>query len=244
MEPVLQVHVIQNVADPDTGWLGETLAERGARTVVVRGFAGDPMPDPGSVDALVVLGGPQGAYELDHHPYLADEIDLLRRADEGGTPVLGICLGGQLLAAALGGRAYPTGDIEYGYPAITLTEAGRGDPVLRELDGPVLAWHHDTFDLPPGGDLLAVSDRFPFAFRRGRSIGLQFHPEASPRMLAGWLSRTPAATLEQDRIDGDAWVGHARSVAGSARAVSARLFAAWLDEVSASRLADQTPGRP
>lgn len=238
------VHVIQNIADPDTGWLGETLDSAAVGTRVVRAFAGESLPRPEEVAALVVLGGPQGAYEHDRYPYLADEQRLLEKADEAGVPVLGICLGAQLLAAALGGRAFATGDVEVGYPPAALTAAGERDPVLRELDGPVLAWHRDTFELPPGAELLAVSDRYPFAFRRGRAIGLQFHPEASPQMLSRWLRRTPTERLERDGIDPDQWLRDAESVATSARSVSSRLFTAWLQDAAVRVPAERQPQRP
>ena len=121
--------------------------------------------------AVVVLGGPMGVYEAEKHPWLADELRFLGDAIRGGFPVYGLCLGAQLMAAALGARVYPgEGKKEIGWFPVDLTPGAQGDPLLgdEEASFPVFQWHGDTFDIPAGAVHLASSARYPNqAFRWG-----------------------------------------------------------------------------
>lgn len=140
-------------------------------------------------DLLIVLGGPVGVYETDTYPFLADEIAILEKRLDADRPTLGVCLGAQLMARALGSSVYPGAGKEIGWAPLTLTEAGYATP-LAHLDGaPVLHWHGDTFDLPAGCDLLASTDVCRNqAFARGTNVlGLQFHAEARARGFERWL---------------------------------------------------------
>jgi GMP synthase (glutamine-hydrolysing) len=156
---------------------------------------GEPVPTSlDGADGLVVLGGVMDADETGDYPHLLRTMDLLRDAAEREAPALGICLGAQLAAAALGGRAYPgpAGE-ELGWNKVELTEAGRADPVTGALTEPaeLFEWHHDTFDLPPGATLLATGAVYPGqAFRLGSVVAVQFHPEVDGPLLAGWWSGT------------------------------------------------------
>jgi GMP synthase (glutamine-hydrolysing) len=129
---------------------------------------------------LVVLGGPMGVGEIEAHPHLRAEIDLLAAVVAADVPILGVCLGAQLLACALGAEVLPSATPEVGLGSVSPTPAGERDVVLgpggRRV--PVLHWHNDTFTLPPGAKLLASSDECANqAFRVGRAYGLQFHVE-------------------------------------------------------------------
>ena len=139
-------------------------------------------------DLLIVLGGPIGAYEDDLYPFLKDEIALIEARLAGGQPTLGICLGAQLMARALGARVYPGRAKEIGFAPLTLTAEGRA--LLAPFqDHPVLHWHGDTFDLPEGAVRLAstaVCDQQGFAYGR-HALGFQFHPEAQPQGFERWL---------------------------------------------------------
>ena len=141
-------------------------------------------------DALVVLGGPIGAYEDDRYPFLSDELRLIERALKQQIPVLGICLGAQLLARALGARVYPGAGREIGIAPINLTAEGEAS-CLKHLapDHRVFHWHGDTFDLPDGVVRLASTAMTPNqAFSHGaRVLGLQFHIEAEARQVERWL---------------------------------------------------------
>ncbi len=170
------------------GYLGEVLADRGIPAVTVALYSGAPLPDPEDVSAVVSLGGLMGAYEEDRYPYLTAEKAYLRGAVGAGLPVLGICLGCQLLAATLGGRAFRAASAEVAVASIELTAAGRADPVTIHLDGPVLVWHQDTWEPPSGAVVLARTDGYPQAFRLGSALGLQPHPEASPEITAEWIA--------------------------------------------------------
>lgn len=130
-------------------------------------------------DLLVILGGPMGVYEQDAHPWIAHEIIRVAERIMADLPTLGVCLGSQIMAAAMGARVYRGADNEVGFKPVVLTEAGRASALEGIAGAPVLHWHGDTFDLPEGATLLASTDLYPNqAFARGPNIlGLQFHPE-------------------------------------------------------------------
>jgi GMP synthase-like glutamine amidotransferase len=145
-------------------------------------------PDPAGYDALIVLGGPMSAN--DDLPFLHEEVEIVAQAIARQQSVLGICLGAQLLARALGATVRRNAAPETGWFPVQLTEAGREDPLLGQLSNPfeVFHWHNDTFDLPPGATHLASSEGCRNqAFRVGKLLyGFQFHPEVTPEMIADW----------------------------------------------------------
>jgi GMP synthase (glutamine-hydrolysing) len=150
--------------------------------------------DPLTLDAcsgVIIMGGPQSAN--DSLPGLAAELKLIERAAAGGTPVLGICLGAQLIAKALGARVYRNPEKEIGWAPVYFTEAAQRDVVFGGIASPasLFHWHGETFDLPAGSDWLAYSDKCRHqAFKFGRNIyGLQFHPEITPDMIADWSAQ-------------------------------------------------------
>jgi GMP synthase (glutamine-hydrolysing) len=143
-----------------------------------------------SPDLLVVMGGPMGVYETDVHPWIADEIAAIAARLEADRPTLGVCLGSQMVAAALGARVYSGPAREVGFAPMTLSEAALDSPLRHVADVDVLHWHGDTFDLPEGAELLASTPAYANqAFRRGdRLLALQFHAEMGedPRFHA-WM---------------------------------------------------------
>ena len=150
--------------------------------------------DPGSLDpiapdVLVVLGGPIGVYDHTAYPFISSEIELLRERLASGRPTLGICLGAQMMAAALGARVYPAPAREIGWSALDLSETGKHNPLTALGGVPVLHWHGDTFDLPEGTTLLASTAACRNqAFSRGPNVlGLQFHPEIVGARFEHWL---------------------------------------------------------
>jgi GMP synthase (glutamine-hydrolysing) len=188
-----RVYVFQHVACEDLGSFAEILAARGLCPKYVRLFAGEQLPgDCSAAAALVFLGGPMSVNEETRLPYLASEKALIRRALDDGTPLLGVCLGAQLLAAAAGSRVFPGARPEIGWAPVSLTMEGGNDPVLAgvaDLES-VFHWHGETFDLPPGAVRLAFSAlTMNQAFRVGRcAYGFQFHMEVTPTMIETWLS--------------------------------------------------------
>ena len=146
-------------------------------------------PELAGCELLAVLGGPIGAYEEEKYPFLKDEIKVIQKRLNFGRPAIGICLGAQLFARALGSRVYAGPGKEIGWAPITLTPAGKHSPLRFLEDVPVLHWHGDTFDLPQGAELLASTSLCRNqAFRYGKSVlAFQFHPEASTKNFERWL---------------------------------------------------------
>jgi len=183
-------------------------------------------------DLVVVMGGPMGVYERADHPWIDGEITGLALRIAAGRPTIGICLGSQLIAAALGARVYPGPIKEVGFAPVALSESGARSP-LRHLDGvPVLHWHGDTFDLPEGAQLLAATHLYANqGFRIGHSLlALQFHPEMGedPR-FAEWLEDVEyiaaAGTHPTALRDDHGRLGSAAVAAGRA------MLAEWLAQL-------------
>jgi GMP synthase (glutamine-hydrolysing) len=151
---------------------------------------------------LVIMGGPQSANDVS--PDLAAEVDLISTAIQSGIPVLGICLGAQLIAKALGARVYPNTSKEIGWAPVSFTESAVGDPLFSDLPSPTtfFHWHGETFDLPAGAEWLAYSALCRHqAFRHGsRTYGIQFHPEITPEMIVDWCDQ-PANCGDIDAIE-------------------------------------------
>lgn len=186
--------------------------------------------DPLEHDLLVVLGGPIGVYETDAYPFLVEEKRLLATRLAADKPTFGICLGAQLIAAALGATVAPTGVKEIGFAELLLTEAGRSGP-LRHLAGvSVLHWHGDAFAIPDGAVLLASTEACANqAFARGPNVmGLQFHPEAdASRGLERWLIGH-AAELAAAGIDPRGVRADAARIGPLLAAAARAMFAEWL----------------
>ena len=137
-------------------------------------------------DLLVVLGGPIGVNDGADYPFLAEEVKFVEARLKAGAPTLGICLGSQFLAKALGARVYRTAEMEIGWKALVLNEAGQRSP-LKHLAAPVFHWHGEIFDLPAGAVSLASTDITPHqGFSWGRALAMQFHPEVTARGLEQW----------------------------------------------------------
>lgn len=185
------VLALRHVQFEDLGVFADVLSEAGY--AIVYRDAGDAdflAGDPCAPDLLIVLGGPIGVYEDAIYPFLVEERAFIARRLAARLPTLGLCLGAQLIAAALGARVFPAGVKEIGFAPVVLTPAGEQGP-LRHLAGQaVLHWHGDTYDLPAGATHLAATELCAQqAFALGPAIlGLQFHPEADtgPR-FERWL---------------------------------------------------------
>lgn len=169
------------------GVFGSTLRDLGHDVRSVKLYDGQDLPGQDSFDGLLIMGGPMNVDDLEAHPWLGPEREFIGRAVAGDRPVLGICLGAQLIATALGSAVYPKSPKEIGLFDIHLTDAGQADPLLGFL-GPtaeVFQWHESTFDLPEGAARLAESPRYPNqAFRFGEIVyALQFHFECTTQIV-------------------------------------------------------------
>lgn len=186
------VLAIRHVAFEDLGSLAGVLNLRGATVRYLEAGIDDlAHVDACAPDLLVMLGGPIGAYEDAAYPFIGDEVRLLERRLAADRPTLGICLGAQVMARALGARVYPGPAKEIGWSPLTLTGAGRASP-LAHLGGErtsMLHWHGDTFDLPAGATLLASTEACAHqAYSWGcAALAFQCHPEARTADLERWF---------------------------------------------------------
>ena len=228
---VMQHHPVE-----DLGTIEQALTARGLTAEYVQSYAGQPVPrDMGGCRGLVIMGGPMGVYESDRYPWLKDEMGLAERALEAGLPVLGVCLGSQLLASVLGSRVRKGEAREIGWHEVRLGGAAGDDPLWREAAAAggrfdAFHWHGDIFDLPDGAAFLASSERTAcqaFVYG-GNAYGLLFHMEVTEQGAADMitsfedeareagiepadlLEETPARLAELHRVGGPVyrnWAG-------------------------------------
>lgn len=175
----MRIHVLQHVAFEGPAAIGEWARRNGHIVSCSRLDWGDSLPDVAGLDFLVVMGGPMSVNDERDCPWLKEEKALVRRAMEAGRRVLGVCLGAQMIASAMGARVYRGAEKEIGwFPVRRVTDSGLGavfPPVFTPLH-----WHGETFDLPAGAVRLAETDAVPNqAFQLGSAVGLQFHLEAT-----------------------------------------------------------------
>ncbi len=231
-----EVVAIRHVHFEDLGSFERVLGERGRRVRYVDvGTSRVEVLDACGPSLMVVLGGPISAYDDDLYPTIAPLVELIRQRIEAGLPTLGICLGAQLIARALGARVYPGKVREIGWAPLALTAAGAASP-LRHLapeHTSMLHWHGDTFDLPPGAiHLASTPDCAHQAFSWGQHVlGLQCHPEVASEAFEAWLighaneiGTAPGVDAKQLRA---ATAQHGPVLEPAA----ARMFAEWLDAV-------------
>jgi GMP synthase (glutamine-hydrolysing) len=199
--------VLRHVPWEHLGAFEAHLAAAGVGRTYVDLFAGAAVPDLTRSRAVFAMGGPMGVYDTDRYPFLRAEVAALRAAATAGVPVVGVCLGSQLLAAALGAdvRPNPRGK-EIGWGQVRTTADAAADAILGRFAPveTVLHWHGDVFDLPEGAVSLASSTLTPHqAYRWGaRAWGLLFHVEADPALVAGWLDE-PTMRAEAAAVDPD-----------------------------------------
>lgn len=197
--------VLQHVAHEILGTLNPLFKKSGFRIRYVNfGRRPDAKPSLEGYHALVVLGGPMGVDQTKEHPNLLTEVALIQQAIDHRIPVLGVCLGAQLIAKALGAKVEQGCDKEIGWYPVSLTEEGKHDPVLAHFNGTenIFQWHGDTFEIPAGAQHLAESRLCRNqAFRYGKNVyGFQFHLEVDEPMIERWL-RVPAMKREIEALN-------------------------------------------
>src|SRR6202034_1445294 len=223
---------VRHVAFEDLGLLGPLLGERGYdiryHDAGVEPFEADTLIAP---DFIVVLGGPIGVYEGDLYPFTAGEVAPIKARWKANKPMLGICLGAQMMAAALGARVAPGPVKEIGWAPLTLTAAGQAS-VLAPLGGsPVLHWHGDNCELPAGCERLASTPHCPVqAFSRTPSqLALQFHLETEPARFEAWLVGH-TVELGKAGLDPRELRTQARTLGSATRELGQKVLSAWLDK--------------
>lgn len=223
--------VIQHLMFENMGTFAAPLEQRGYRISYLQ--AGVDSLEPGAgAHLLAILGGPIAVYEQDRYPFLATELQILRSRLEKSQPTLGICLGAQLMAAALDARVYPGPVKEIGWEPLTLTEDGKASP-LAPLDGAgssMFHWHGDTFDLPPDATLLASTRHCKNqAFALGHhGLAFQCHPEFDAAHLEQWLIGH-ACELAGAGADLELLRRDTRQHGSTLAVLGRRAFSAWLD---------------
>ncbi len=230
----MHVLIALNAHDAPAGEIDGLIAARGWRATTIFPHAGgDPLPaTPEGYDGLVVLGGAQDAWDDAGFPAFADELRLMRAFDAAGKPVLGICLGAQLMARAWGAEVRRMGGFERGLTPMRT----RADDAVAGAAGPsptLVSWHRDTFDLPAGAELLLSSaDCANQGFRIGRaSWAFQCHVEATPAILRRWIEKSPdlaeRTPADYARLADDCGPRFATTTAAGTAIVEA-----WLDRVA------------
>jgi GMP synthase (glutamine-hydrolysing) len=225
---------VRHVAFEDLGLLGPLLAARGYdiryHEAGTEPFRSDTLIAP---DIVVVLGGPIGVYEADAYPFINGEVAAIKARLEANRPMLGICLGAQMMAAALGARVAPGPIKEIGFAPLTLTDSGKASALAPLGTTPVLHWHGDYCDLPEGCETLASTAPCPVqAFSRLPSqLALQFHLETEPERLERWLV---GHTVELGKAGIDPRdLRRQAMTCGNATAAAGRLvLSRWLDSIA------------
>jgi GMP synthase (glutamine-hydrolysing) len=234
---VSKLLVCQHVPFEILGTLNPLLKDAGFRIRYVN-FGRDPEAQPNleGYDGVVILGGPMSVTDTHNHPHLKTEIDLIRRAIDRRTPLLGICLGAQLIAKALGAGVARSSEVEIGWYDIEPTPAAHDDPLLCHFQPTerIFQWHSDSFALPEGAVGLATASNCPNqAFRWGENVyGFQFHLEVDEHLIERWL-RVPIHQEElrrlRGKIDPDAIRRETPQRIERTRQLSQHVFRAFID---------------
>ncbi len=225
---------VRHVAFEDLGLLGPLVAARGYdvryHDAGIERFDAPTLVAP---DLAIVLGGPIGVYESEAYPFITDEIAAIAARIDANKPILGICLGAQMMAAALGARVEPGPAKEIGWAPLTLTAAGRASVLSPLGASPVLHWHGDNCELPAGCQRLASTPHCPVQafFRVPSQLALQFHLETEPARFESWLVGH-AVELGKAGIDPREVRAQARTLGPAARELGGKVLAAWLDSVA------------
>ncbi len=231
-----KILVFQHVPYEPLGTLDPLLKEAGFRIRYVNfGRQPESRPNLDGYAALIILGGPMNTDQIETHPNLISEVEIISEAVERQMSVLGICLGAQLLAKALGGSVTRNKSREIGWYDVQLTDAGKSDPVLSSFGSvrQVFQWHEDGIQLPQGTTHLASSDASKVqAFRFGEHVyGFQFHLEVNESLIERWLTVPANQSMLQDeagRIDPDAMRRQTTESIDALEVLSRATFARWI----------------
>jgi len=212
----MRVLYLTHEHDGPAGLFADVVRERGDDLLEWNVSQGPPPEPPEEFDALVVFGGSMHVDQEDKHPWLTGQHDLMRDAIERGQPLMGVCLGGQLLARSAGAHVGPAPLPEIGWFEVELTPAGKADPVLGALPDRFEAfqWHSYAFEIPTDGVLLAENQVCAQGFRLGEAAwGVQFHPEVTREMLEAWRAGSDGSAPPVDLEPVSRWNELGRTLA-------------------------------
>ncbi len=231
----MRLLVVENMDGTPLGLVDERARNRGAAVTHLQAFAGEPVPSSlVGHDGLIILGGAQSALADDRFAHLPQVAQLIRASAAADKPVLGICLGSQLIVRAFGGRNILGRPLEFGYHPVSPTRDAAADPVFCGLKAPtpMFHWHEDTVELPASAVHLATSDQTRVqGFRIGRAVyGFQFHVEATADVVRAWSAEFEAEIAE--RVGNWQVEAEIARHAAAARQVGAGLIDSWLDQLA------------
>lgn len=231
-----KIYVLQHHPVEDLGTIADALEGAALAWQYVRVDKGQPVPaDMKGAGGLVVMGGPMGVYQIDRYPWLRDEMALINDAIERNLPVLGVCLGAQIVAAALGAKVERNaGGKEIGWHPMRLGAAAKQDRLLCDLPETITPfhWHGDIFELPKGAVSLASSEKTPCqAFRYDdKTWGFQFHVEVTGEGVAA-MAEAFAKELEREKIAADAMIARAAEFAPALEKIADTVFSRWASPI-------------
>jgi len=225
------VLVFQHSSCETLGVIGQVLASVGCVVRYIRSYAGEPLPATlGETTGLIVMGGPMGVYESVRYPFLLQEMRLVGEALRSGTPILGVCLGSQLLAATLGAQVVRAASKEIGWHPVTLAASAKEDRLWFRVEPNFVAfhWHGDIFELPQGAVRLASSATTACqAFRYGdNAYGFLFHMEITEQMV-GEMVRAFSDELREARVEADRLIRETQAHLSDLHRVGHVVFSRW-----------------
>lgn len=232
--------IIFHAARSEAGVVTDIARLRNIPIREIHPYLGEAIPAPENFSAIVSLGGPQGAYQTDEYPYVQAEANFMTEAVDADIPLLGICLGSQILARAVGGSAHPgTNGLEAG-----VIEVGGRDG-YEEYTGQFLSFHSDSVTLPPNAEVLAESDRYVQVWRIGSALGMQFHPELGGKGLESVLQHE-AKKLKSFGVDVDALIEGTRIYSKTNPTTGYNVinswFKSWEEQIAPVQLISQQGG--
>jgi len=230
----MKIITIQNCEIESFGVFEKYLVDRSIPYDTYHAYRENNPPDIDQYDAVLVGGTPVAVYDIDRHPFMQAEAAFLRAAIEKNIPCLGVCAGAQLLAHVLGATVTKSPQKEIGAYEVRLTDAGIDDPLFGSFPNPfpVFHWHGDMFGIPPGGSLLATGENCPHqAFRKGRTVGLQFHLEITCREAGVW-AEAYADELAAFGKDRDEFLADCREYEATRLPLAGKLLGNFLRDLS------------
>ncbi|QBD81006.1 type 1 glutamine amidotransferase [Ktedonosporobacter rubrisoli] len=232
------VYVLQHIAIETPGTIEVALRLHGISTRVISSFAGEPVPaDMHGAAGLVVMGGPMGVYEQSQYQFLQAELRLIEQALAEHKPVLGVCLGSQLLATVLGASVVKGRQKELGWHLVTLTQQARSDALWQAVPTSFMGyhWHGDIFEVPASAVCLATTDLTPcqaFQYEQ-RAYGLLCHLEVTPSIIKDMV-KTFQQEQQEAGVDGEMILKQAHQFLPSLQVIGSSVFLAWAARLSSS----------
>jgi GMP synthase (glutamine-hydrolysing) len=231
-----KIYILQHHPAENLGAIADALEAAALAWQYVRVNEGQPVPaNMKGAGGLIVMGGPMGVHQTDRYPWLRDEMRLIEDAMKSTLPVLGVCLGAQILAAALGAKVErnPNGK-EIGWHPIRLSDPAKDDRLMRDLPATMTPfhWHGDIFDLPAGAVSLASSEKTPCQlFRYGdKAYGIQFHFEVTRDAVAA-MAEAFAKELDREKIAADEMIARATELTPTLEKIADRVFSRWASPI-------------